>query len=120
MVSKNNKNQKSAVSKDAGSTSTAVLVGQTTRRKLMNFPGRSGAPKAHRAGTKRALVVEMLTRPEGATFKQVQAAVEDRFGKEGAWDDKTCTEGIKLISIALGYALTEDPQTGIIRARAVA
>ena len=117
MVSKSKqKREAQTITSSDVAVASPVLVGQTARRRLMNFPGRAGAPKPHRAGTKRALVVEMLTRPEGATFKQVQDSVAAKF-PGGEWDAKTTTEGIKLISVALGYQLTEDPQTGIIRAR---
>jgi len=63
--------------------------------------------KPHRAGTKRAFVVETLT-TTGATF--------DEVAEHCGWDKPTCYEGIKLIHSALGYGLFEDTSTGIIRA----
>jgi hypothetical protein len=93
-----------------------VMVGGVRRRKLFNLPGNVGsAPKRHAEGTKRALVVRLLTRAEGATFLEVQEAIAGAF-PGGAWDDRTCTEGIRLISTALGYRLEEDPQSAVIRA----
>lgn len=92
-------------------------VGGTRYRRPFNYPG-TGFPKAHRPGTKRALVVELLTGPDGATFEEVQNAVAERFGTAAAWDDRTCTEGIRLISTDLGYRLTQDPASRKIRASA--
>lgn len=93
-----------------------VLVGGVRRRKLFNLPGNVGcAPKPHQPGTKRALVVALLTRPDGATFQEVQEGIAQAF-PGGAWDDRTTSEGIRLIAVALGYRLEEDPQTAVIRA----
>ena len=94
---------------------TAPVPGQPRprRRKAINRP--QGAElKGHRPGTKRALVVALLT-GEGATFEGVQDAIAEAF-PGGEWDARTAYEGITLISSLLGYALTEDPETGIIRA----
>jgi hypothetical protein len=86
-------------------------------RRRFDYPGNgTGKVKPHRAGTKRALVVEMLTREGGATFLEVQEAIAAKF-PGGEWDDRTCFEGIKLVSVALGYELTEDPSTAVIRAK---
>ena len=92
-----------------------IMLGGVRRRRLMNYPGNGSAPKAHRPGTKRALVVALLTRDEGATFVEVQEGIAAAF-PGGEWDDRTTFEGIKLVSTALGYSLTEDPQTAVIRA----
>jgi len=93
-----------------------VMVGGVRRRKLFNLPGNAGcAPKPHAKGTKRALVVALLTREEGATFQEVQEGIAGAF-PGGSWDDRTCSEGIRLIATALGYRLEEDPQSAVIRA----
>lgn len=101
---------------------SATPAPEHRRRVPMTYPG-AATVKAHQAGTKRALVVEMLTSPEGATFDEVREAVNARFpdGTKGReWDVRTTMEGIKLISggatQGLGYRLIEDPATGKIRA----
>jgi len=85
-------------------------------RKPMNWPPSDDGVRAHRLGTKRALVVDMLTSDEGATFSEVQDAIAENFGVDAAWNDRTCYEGIKLINAHLGYGLRQDPETGKIQA----
>jgi len=72
-------------------------------RKPFNLP--VGEIKAHRPGTKRAKVLDMLL--FGATFADVQKAT--------GWPYRTAYEGIKLINTELGYGLVED-EAGVIRA----
>ena len=84
-------------------------------RKSFNWTSEKGTEvKQHRAGTKRATVVELLTSKKGATFVQVQEEIAKRF-PGGEWNDATCYEGIKLIHSSLGYTLTQDDK-GVIRA----
>lgn len=53
--------------------------------------------QGHREGTKRAKVIELLGRPEGATLEEVQKAV--------GWDAKTAYDGVRLLHTYLGYGL---------------
>jgi len=69
-------------------------------RKPFNWPLK-GEIKPHRGGCKRARVVELLDRKEGATFEEIAA------DPVILWDVPTCKEGIKLIHSALGYGLEE-------------
>ena len=85
-----------------------------TSRKLFNWPASVAGVKAHRPISKRAFVVAHLTGPSvafpdgGATYEYIRDSCE--------WTDRDAREGIKLIHSNLGYGLTEDPTTGIIRA----
>lgn len=57
--------------------------------------------KAHRPGTARDKAVQVLSRPEGATFEEVAAAT--------GWDKfKKCYEGIRLLHFYLGYGMRQD------------
>lgn len=76
------------------------------RRKLFNLPVRAHA-KPHREGTKRAIIIDMLGRPNGASFEEVQAAC--------GWDQRTTYEGIKLVHVHLGYGMEETAESGKIR-----
>jgi len=82
------------------------------RKRIVREQG--AALKPHRPGTKRALVIALLT-GEGATFEGVQDAIAEAF-PEGPWDTRTAYEGITLISSLTGYWLEEDADTGVIRA----
>lgn len=62
--------------------------------------------KPHRPGTKRARVVEMLQREEGASFAEIM--------EETNWNRNQAYQGITLIHAYLGYGLTED-EDGRIR-----
>mgnify|MGYP005813930413 CR=1 FL=1 len=88
-------------------------VPQARRRKRI-VREQGAVLKPHRPGTKRALVVELLT-GEGATFEGVQDAIAEAF-PGGPWDTRTAYEGITLISSLLGYWVEEDADTGVIRA----
>ena len=88
-------------------------VPQARRRKRI-VREQGAVLKPHRPGTKRALVVELLT-GEGATFEGVQEAIAEAF-PGGAWDTRTAYEGITLIHTLLGYWIEEDADTGVIRA----
>lgn len=56
--------------------------------------------KPHRPGTKRACVIGLLKRPEGATWEEVMQAT--------GWDRRTAYEGVKLVHSYLGYGIRED------------
>lgn len=75
--------------------------GGVRRKKRMSYPP-MGEVKNHRAGTKRARVIQMLSRKRGATFAEIQ----DEIG----WDYATAYEGVKLLHTYLGYGLEEDDQ----------
>jgi hypothetical protein len=62
--------------------------------------------KPHRANSKRAKVIELTGRPQGATFAEIQAAT--------GWDDRNAYEGVKLLHSALGYGLAEPTLGGPI------
>lgn len=85
-------------------TSTGNSDG-SKRRKRMNFPVKSEI-KNHREGTKRAMLIEMLSRKNGADFEELMEAT--------GWDYKTCYEGVKLLHSYVGYGLRED-ENGRIR-----
>lgn len=55
--------------------------------------------KKIRPGTKRALIIDLLSRPNGATF--------DECRKETDWDVKTCYEGIRLLHFYVGYGIEQ-------------
>lgn len=61
--------------------------------------------KQAREGSKRARVVELLSRPEGVTHAQVMAEI--------GWDSKTAYEGIRLVHAFLGFGLREDADGNI-------
>jgi hypothetical protein len=81
------------------------ITGAPRSRKEMSWPAR-GDIREHRKGTKRATVLEMLRRPEGASFEDVKAAC--------GWNDIQAYEGIKLLHGYLGYGIEE--KDGVIRA----
>lgn len=62
--------------------------------------------KTHRPNTKRAKLIEMLSRPQGATFDELRKATN--------WKKKDCYEGIRLLHYNLGYGLATDDD-GTIR-----
>ena len=53
--------------------------------------------KKFREGTKRAKVIELMTRDGGATFSELMLAT--------GWDDKTAYEGVRLVNLYVGYGL---------------
>jgi hypothetical protein len=55
-----------------------------------------------RPGTHRATLVDLLSRKEGASFEECQAAT--------GWDKKTCYEGIRLLHSYVGYGMTQDAE----------
>jgi len=56
--------------------------------------------REHRPGTKRAKLVRMMSRKNGATRAQLRRATD--------WDDKTLRDGLRLVHVALGYGIKED------------
>lgn len=59
--------------------------------------------KTHRPGTKRAVVVDLLSRKSGAT--------RDDLMKATGWDEKTLYDGLRLVHVYLGHGIRED-ETG--------
>lgn len=62
--------------------------------------------KSCREGTKRAQVVELLSRPEGATLEEIMAAT--------GWSQKDAYEGTRLVHFYLGYGMKQD-ENGRVR-----
>lgn len=62
--------------------------------------------KSCREGTKRAQVVELLSREEGATLEEIMAAT--------GWSQKDAYEGTRLIHFYLGYGMKQD-ENGRVR-----
>lgn len=58
--------------------------------------------KTARPGSKRAKVVELLSRPEGATLAEIMA--------ETGWSEKDAYEGTRLVHFYLGHGMTQDEQ----------
>lgn len=81
------------------------ISGSPRSRKELSWPPKSDI-RPHRPGTKRALAVELLTRPGGATFEEIRTAC--------GWTKVQAYEGIKLIHAYLGYGISESD--GVIRA----
>lgn len=77
-----------------------VPVGDVARKRRLTFPVKS-IIKTHRSGTRRATVIKMLSRGNGATVQQVMDEIPE-------WDYRTAFEGIKLIHAYTGYGLEED------------
>jgi hypothetical protein len=69
------------------------------RTKRFNLPCRF-KPRRMRSGSKRALIAELLSRPEGATFRECQAA--------GGWDYRQTYDNIRLLHVYCGFGLRED------------
>lgn len=61
-----------------------------------------GEIKQHREGTARAKVIELCSRPEGATYEEVMEGT--------GWDDKKAYEGIRLIHFYLGWGMLRDAE----------
>ena len=61
--------------------------------------------KPVREGTNRAKLVELLSRPEGASFEECQKAT--------GWSKKDCYEGIRLLHYYVGYGLRQDDEKRI-------
>lgn len=62
--------------------------------------------KSCREGTKRAQVVELLSREEGATLEEIMAAT--------GWSQKDAYEGTRLVHFYLGYGMKQD-ENGRVR-----
>lgn len=77
----------------------ASTVARATRGMTFTLPF-AGSVKEPRENSKRAKVLEMLTRPQGATHEEVMKAV--------GWDRTTAYEGIRLLSKHNGYGLQQD------------
>lgn len=82
----------------------AGKIGDVARRKRFSIESRDKI-KSHRAGTKRAKVIDLLSRDGGATIEDVM--------KANGWDYRTAFEGIKLVATYVGYGLTEDDEGNI-------
>lgn len=71
------------------------------RTRKMNFTfSPESSVKPPRENSKRAKVLEMLKRPNGATHEEVMKAID--------WDRITAYEGIRLLNKHNGYGLRED------------
>jgi hypothetical protein len=68
------------------------------RTKRFNLPCRF-EPRRVNSGTKRARIVELLSREEGATFEECQ--------KAGDWDYRQTYENIRLLHRYCGFGLRE-------------
>jgi hypothetical protein len=84
-----------------GDDTVVVIVGELRTHKAFAFPPKA-EQKTPTPGKKRAKVLEMLLRPEGATLAEIQAEITD-------WDPRTAYEGVRLIHMQLGYGLRETP-----------
>jgi len=62
--------------------------------------------KTAREGSKRAQVVALLSRPEGATLAEIMT--------ETGWDEKNAYEGTRLVHFYLGYGMKQD-ENGRVR-----
>lgn len=58
--------------------------------------------KVARAGSKRAIIVELMKRPEGASMIEIHQAT--------GWDLRTAYDGITLVHKQLGYGISEDDE----------
>ena len=83
-----------------------TVLGIPLDRKPMNWVPTKAEVRKHRQKTKRAKAIELLTRPEGATFEDIK--------RECSWNDVQAYEGIKLLHAYLGYGIKEEG--GVIRA----
>lgn len=63
--------------------------------------------KEPRTGSKRARVLELLRRANGALFSEVQA--------ECGWDEKSTYEGIRLLAVFSGFGLWHEPASSKAR-----
>jgi len=93
------------VTETAAPTALAPAAPAAPKHKLFNLK-QADAIRAHRPGTKRAKVVEMIKRDGGATFEEIMTAI--------GWDAKTAYEGVRLVNQYLGYGMTTDADTGKI------
>jgi hypothetical protein len=91
--------KKSTARKAKAPAPAPVAEVKRTRKMNFNFPA-EGKVKPPRENSKRAKVLEMLERPNGATHEEVMKAVN--------WDRITAYEGIRLLSKHNGYGLRED------------
>ena len=88
--------------KRAERATSAPAPRESTKIVAFNL-AQSAEIKNHRPGTKRAMVVEMLTAEHGATFAEIMVAT--------GWDRKTAYEGVRLCNLFLGYGMKTDPTT---------
>lgn len=77
------------------------ILGRPKDRKPFNLPP-GPKIKNHRPGTKRAKVIELLQRPEGASMEEIQEAT--------GWNPAQAFQGVSLINSYVGYGLREDDQ----------
>lgn len=84
--------------KDAPKSEPKAKAPRAKRQRSYKFNYEPDAEvQGHREGTKRAKVIELLSRPAGANFQEVRDAT--------SWDEKTAYDGIRLIHTYLGYGL---------------
>lgn len=69
------------------------------RQVKFNLPARPPL-RNYREGTKRHRLIQLLTRPEGATFDEIQ--------EEIGWTYKVAYENVKLLNDYVGFGLSED------------
>ena len=88
---------------------------QPTERKASRSPGVNLQPRATiypcRAGTVQALFIDMLSRPEGATFAELRDAQHAHAAKTGKkpWQDVTVKSGLNWdVCCVKGYGVTTD------------
>lgn len=86
-------------------TGTGTVSEGKGRAMSFDFPAKDEI-KGHRENTKRAKTLEKLLK--GATFEEIKQLND--------WDDRTAYEGIRLLHIKLGYGLSQDPDSGVIKA----
>lgn len=91
--------KKTTARKAKAAPAPAPVAAKTTRKMNFNFPC-EGKVKSPRETSKRAKVLELLSRPQGASHEEVMKAV--------GWDRITAYEGIRLLSKHNGYGLRED------------
>jgi hypothetical protein len=68
-----------------------------TKKYALQFKGPVRPPKA---GTKRAILVDVLSRPEGATIEECMMAIGN--------DQQTCDSNIRNLHVFCGYGIRED------------
>lgn len=78
---------------------------ETKRKTVFNFPPRPPV-RAYRQNTKRAALIALLNRPQGATFDEIMSGI--------GWAYKVAYENVKLLNDYVGFGLSED-DSGRIR-----
>lgn len=84
----------------------ARVLDMRPRKKLYNYPY-NGPIKPYKPGTKKAKLIELLSRPGGATFEECQQLTQ--------WPYLLLQNNIRNLWLQLGFGLEEDPQSGRIR-----